>query len=61
MRENLKKIGSIRKDYILNLIETVCDILIVSNELKLPKIVFGLNFSDGIEGIAGLISSVIFL
>ena len=61
MRLNLKKIGSIRKDYILNLIRTICDTIICMNELMLPKIVFGLNFSDGIEGVAGLISAIIFL
>jgi len=61
MRENLRKIGILRKDYILNLIWTICDTIICMNELMLPKIVLGLNFNDGIEGIAGLVSAIIFL
>lgn len=61
MRENLKKIGALRRDQLLNLIRTICDTIICLNELMLPKIILGLNFNDGIEGTAGLISAIIFL
>jgi hypothetical protein len=61
MQDNLKIICDLRKDYLLNLVRALCDFAICLNENDLPRMVFGIGLNQGVEGICGIASALIYL
>jgi hypothetical protein len=61
MRESLRKICSLRREYHLNFLRSVADLMVCMNELNLPLIILGKRLNNGVEGMSGVIASLTFL
>lgn len=54
-------IVDLRKDYALNFGRAFCDFAICLNENEIPRLMFGIPMSKGVEGIFGMMSALIYL
>lgn len=61
MMENLEIICKLRRDYQMNFVRAVSDLIICVNENNLPFLILGKKMNYGVEGIFGMISSLIYL
>jgi hypothetical protein len=60
-RESLEQIYSLRRDYLLNITRAFCDFAICLNENDLPRMIFGMSLNQGVEGVFGMASAVVYL
>ena len=61
VKENLQIICKLRRDYQMNFVRAFSDFLICVNENNLPFKVLGKRINQGVEGIFGMLSSLIYL
>jgi hypothetical protein len=60
-QESLEAIRNIRNDYALQFGRALCDFVICFNENDLYRLIFGLRMNNGVEGIFGMASAILFL
>ena len=60
-KENLQIICNLRRDYQMNFARAMSDLFICLNENNLPFLILGKRINYGVEGIFGMISSLIYL
>jgi hypothetical protein len=60
-QENLAHIESLRKDYLLNLIRAFCDFAVCLNENDIPERMFGIKLNQGVEGVFGIASAIVYI
>ena len=60
-QESLQVIGELRKDYIMNFGRAFCDFAVCLNDNEVPKRMFGIRMNQGVEGIFGMASAVLYL
>ena len=61
MIENLQIICKLRRDYQLNFARALSDFFICVNENNLPFNILGKRINPGVEGVFGMLSSLIYL
>ena len=61
LKKNLDIITKLRHDYWLNLIRAISDLMICLNENEIPMNVLGKRLNNGVEGLFGMTSSLIYL
>jgi hypothetical protein len=61
VKENLQIITKLRRDYQLNFVRVFSDLVICLNENNIPFKVLGKRINEGVEGVAGMLASFIYL
>lgn len=61
MKENLQVICKLRRDYQMNFARALSDLIICLNENNLPFLILGKRINQGVEGIFGMLSALIYL
>jgi hypothetical protein len=51
----------LRVDYLLNLIRATGDFAVCLNENNIPRMMFGIEFNPGVEGVCGIISAGVYI
>jgi len=61
MKENLQTICNIRREYQFYYAMALSDLIICLNENNLPFLILGKRINQGVEGIFGMLSAMIYL
>jgi Peroxisomal biogenesis factor 11 (PEX11) len=61
MQEGLQKICALRDQYVMHLVRALCDFAICLNENDIPRRVFGIQFNQGVVGVLGMVSGLMYL
>mmetsp|Transcript_38043 Transcript_38043/g.28028 ORF Transcript_38043/g.28028 Transcript_38043/m.28028 type:complete len:145 (-) Transcript_38043:29-463(-) len=60
VKENLDIICHLRRDFQINFMRAVSDLIICLNENNLPFIILGKRINPGVEGVFGMLSGLIY-
>jgi len=61
VKDNLQIITRLRRDYQLNFVRVFSDLIVCLNENDIPFRVLGIRLNQGVEGLAGMCASLIYL